>query len=146
MKFKFPYRKREFVNETGGYLQVTLVVRKGQDPSKTLKQDPFTMDPGQKLVKEYGDAGNPFLNNIDVKLVVSDGDLPYAGTIVLKVGSPMDIAYNANYTVTFKYNKQSRVLALEMTNSLFSFGGVRGMGGGRALEAEPTRFEFTSLA
>ncbi len=125
---------KRFVNETGAYLQVTLVVRSGNNPSKPpFKTLPFEMEKGQKLVIQYGDRNNPYLNEISVKALV-DGGAKWAGELAITPDSDIDVQLNDNETATFKYT--NRVLSLEMTVNR-----VRT----RSLAAKPACFDFTML-
>jgi len=95
---------KEFVNETGFYIQATLIVRSGNDPEKLppYKTVSFDMEKGQKLVKQYGDRNNPNLNEISVKATI-DGGIKRAGKLVVAKGSEVDIEFNTRETVIFRH-------------------------------------------
>ncbi len=123
---------KEFVNETGYYLQVTLVVRRGNDPKQSLPDKvSFDMEKSTRTTKQFGDAKNPYLNEIEVKALIA-GTIEYFGQLVIERDTAVDIEFNTNDTASFRYEK--RELGLVMTKQ-----------GSRAVAAEPAWFAFTKL-
>jgi len=142
---QFPAATKRFVNQTGGYVQVTLVVRSGDDPSKPpFKVVPFDIDAGKEVVQQYGDGNNPYLNNIEVKLILS-GNLAVRANLVIARGSPVDVDYNTHDTMVFMY--KSSAILLEVRNQGASAAASVGNGvtagvGGQDKMADPRRYEF----
>ncbi len=96
---------KEFVNETGVYLQVSLAVRTGNDPHKPpLKVVSFEMEKGTKTKKIFDDGNNPFLNEISVKAFI-DGAVKWVGKLVVDKGSEVDTEFNTRDTVIFRYKR-----------------------------------------
>ncbi len=138
---QFPAATKRFVNQTGGYLQVTLVVRSGDDPKKPpFKSVSFELNEGQTIVQQYGDQSNPYLNNIVVVLTIQ-GSIPERQNLVIARGSPVDNDYNTHDTMVFLY--KSSAILMEVRNQGAGIGermavAVAGTGG----PAEPRRYEF----
>jgi hypothetical protein len=142
--FDTPATKR-FVNRTGGYLQVTLVVRRGDDPKNSLPNPvSFDLENGKELVKQYSDAGNVYLNDIEVKLLLPGNDIPRRASLVGTRGSAVDNDYNTRDTMIFLY--QSGAIILEVRNEGKGVaGGVSASAGVTGQAAEPKRYTLTKV-
>lgn len=122
---------KELINRTGNELKVTLIVRKGDSPSKTAGTVEVDLGPEQtgddrgtddshKTVA-YGDDTNIYLNGFEVQMIVN-GSAVGEKRITVDRGSDLDNALNTHDTIEFLYDGKS--ILISATNSAvrpFSF-------------------------
>lgn len=92
--------EKTFVNDTAATLIITLFIRQGTDPVNQDGTVSFTLNPGQTLLVEYGDATNEFLNGF-VLFTIFAGDLYSKVQFTTAVGTELDNLLNTNETITF---------------------------------------------
>ena len=114
---------KELINRTGNDLEVTLIVREGDSPSKTagtvdvkLAAAPDKdsgVDNSRKTVT-YGDDVNIYLNGIETQMILK-GSVVGERRIMFDRGSGLDNALNTNDTIEFLYDGKS--ILISATNS-----------------------------
>lgn len=95
-----------FVNSTDIDLQVTLLLRKGQDPTQSAGFKEFELPPAQSLSVQYGDDTNPFLNGISLMGIFS-GEGQGLQEFVVDRSSDLDNRLNGNNRVEFQFENGS---------------------------------------
>jgi len=90
---------KTFINTSPATLQITLFVRQGAQPFNQDGTLSFTLNPGQTLTVQYGNAQNPFLNGLSL-FTIFQGDLYSKIQFVTLVGSQLDNLFNANNVIT----------------------------------------------
>lgn len=95
---------KTFVNDSPATLQITLVIREGDEP---LNQDgtvSFILDPGETEVITYGNDINSFLNGI-LLFTIFKGDLYSKTQFVIEKESELDDLLNINSVITITKNQ-----------------------------------------
>jgi hypothetical protein len=87
--------QKTFNNRSAAALQITLLVRQGDNPANFDGEVTFTLAPGQTRTIMYGNAQNVFLNGI-VLSTNFNGDIYNKTQIVTRRGSQFDNLLNTN--------------------------------------------------
>ncbi|MCG7564652.1 hypothetical protein [Pseudoalteromonas sp. McH1-42] len=100
-----------FTNDTPYILQVSLVVREGEDPREFAEPKDFSLNPEQSQWVEYGNDTNIYLSGIQITAVVH-GSAVLQRHIVIQRSSPLDDKLNTRNGVTFTYNPDTSSLGI----------------------------------
>ncbi len=98
-----------FINRTGVFLQVVLVVRKGDNPTDILRENKFILNHEQIQRIQYGDAQNTLLSGIRLTGLVQ-GAMKQVSELVVDRSSPLDRDLNRSSTVIFGYDGRNFTL------------------------------------
>jgi len=107
--------KKLFTNISPYRSDVTLVIRRSEDPRNTAGTTDFSLEPRQSAWHEYGDKVNIYLNGI--KLVsMFKGEVIGQQHIVIVRGSELDNHLNTKNAVDFTFTNGSIVVSTRQVN------------------------------
>lgn len=88
--------QKTFLNNTSRDINVTIVIRAGDDPSHTAGTQNLTVNANSQQQVTYGNDANIYLNGLSLTPVNPDGLFGELKFVVTKRGSPIDDALNTN--------------------------------------------------
>jgi hypothetical protein len=102
--------EKAFVNTTGVTLQITLFIRKGENPVNQDGTSSNTLDPGETKTIFYGGAQNIFLNGLEM-FTILNGDLYSKIQFVTIRESELDDLLNTNNVITITKGQTDYVIS-----------------------------------
>lgn len=103
------------VNQTSYTINGTITVRSGSTPGgQEFGQVPFTLQPNSQMMIPYGDANDPYVDQLEVS-AMTNGAVILADQIVITRGSQLDNEFNMNDTVYIGLTGQSFVVTTANT-------------------------------
>src|SRR5688572_30539250 len=107
--------RKLFTNISPYRSDVTLIVRRSEDPRNTAGTKEFSLEPRQSSWQEYGDNVNIYLNGI--KLVsMFKGEIIGQQHIVIVRGSDLDNQLNTKNAVDFTFSNGSILISTHQFN------------------------------
>lgn len=93
--------RKLLTNATPHSLQITLIVRRSDDPRETAGRVDCQLPPKESRWVEYGNNVDIYLNGIDLVAQGGDGAIVEQRNVVIQRGSPFDNMLNMHNAVDF---------------------------------------------
>lgn len=89
-----------FINSTPVNLNVTLVIRMGDNPANTAGRQSFSLSPGQESWITYGNDSDVYLNGVSV-VSIANGAVTGEQEFVVQRGGDLDNVLNMFNVIQF---------------------------------------------